>query len=308
MAFKATYVQQGASVDHTPVSAVGAGDVVVIGNQVLIAKNDIAAGQLGALAAEGLFRGAIVNESIDAGEDVYYDVDGTPANDDYGAALSGAFTKDPTKGPYAGYAVEDDDAADGSILFNLRSRDGAVSVARSALVQNDLQSYPITVNQLRVWDAPNTDAADSGANDDLGVIYNTFLTEGPSVETGDVKAANAVTRKVGFQFAVPPEYVAGQSITFRAHAGMKTTVAGTSATIDFQCARQADPTVDLCATAAQSINSLVAADKDFTITPDNVVPGDVLDCVVTVATNDAASGTAVIGKISKMEMLLDIKG
>jgi len=40
-------------VDHTPAGAVSAGQVVVIGDVVLIAHRDIAAGELGALAAEG---------------------------------------------------------------------------------------------------------------------------------------------------------------------------------------------------------------------------------------------------------------
>ena len=39
-------------------------------------------------------------------------------------------------------------------------------------------------------------------------------------------------------FPVPPEYVAGQTITLRANAGMKTTVADGSAAIDFEVVRQ----------------------------------------------------------------------
>jgi len=183
------------------------------------------------------------------------------------------------------------------------------AIARSALVQDDLQPYPVPVAQLRVWDAPSTVAvAASAANDDLAVVYNTFLTAGPTVETGDLKNAGATTRKVGFEFVVPPEYVAGQTITLRANAGMKTTVASTSATIDFQVARRAAPTVDVCATAAQSINSLDAADKDFTITPTAVVPGDILDVVCSVAVSDTATETAVIGQINSIVLLLDIKG
>jgi len=182
------------------------------------------------------------------------------------------------------------------------------TTARTALVQDDLAPYPVPVGQLRVWDAPSTVAvAATGANDDLAVVYNTFLTAGPTVETGDLKNTTT-TRKVGFEFVVPPEYVAGQTITLRANAGMKTTVASTSTTIDFEVARRAAPTVDVCATAAQSINSLTAADKDFTITPTNVVPGDILDVVSSVTVTDTATGTAVIGKINSIALLLDIKG
>jgi hypothetical protein len=102
--------------------------------------------------------------------------------------------------------------------------------------------------------------------------------------------------------------VDGETINLRVNAGAKTTVAGTSLLLDAVVARQADPTVDICATAAQSINNLVAANKDFVLTPTNVVRGDVLDVVLSIAYVDAATGTAVIGKINKITMLLDIKG
>jgi len=182
------------------------------------------------------------------------------------------------------------------------------STARTALVQDDLQPYPIRICEFRVWDAPSTVAPATPATDDLGVIDNTFLTAAPTVETGDLKDAGATTRKTRFQFAVPPEYVAGQTITLRANAGMKTTVASVSATIDFQAVRQAAPDADVCATDAQSINSLEADDFDFTITPTDVVPGDVLDCVCSVAVNDSGTGTAVIGQINSVALLLDVKG
>lgn len=181
--------------------------------------------------------------------------------------------------------------------------------ARSALVQDDLQPYPVPVGQLRVWDAPSTVAvAATASSDDLAVVYNMFLTAGPTVETGDLKNAGATTRKVGFEFVLPPEYVSGETITLRINAGMKTTVASVSATVDAQVARRAAPTVDVCATAAQSINSLDAANKDFTITPTDCVPGDILDVVLSVAVNDSGTGTAVIGQINSVAMLLDIKG
>jgi hypothetical protein len=183
------------------------------------------------------------------------------------------------------------------------------SVARVGLTQEDLAPYPIPVGQLRVWDAPSTPAvAATGANDDLAVVYNTFLTAGPTVETGDLKNAGATTRKVGFEFVLPPEYVAGETITLRINAGMKTTVASVSASVDAQVARRAAPTTDICATNAASINSLTAANKDFTITPTDCVPGDILDVVISVAVNDSGTQTAVIGQINNIEMLLDIKG
>ena len=53
---KAIYVQKGDSIDYTPDSDVGAGDVVIIGANLLgIAKLDIKSGELGALALVGVF-------------------------------------------------------------------------------------------------------------------------------------------------------------------------------------------------------------------------------------------------------------
>ena len=51
----ASYVSQGDILDHTPSSAVAAGDVVVIGAIIGVAPRPIAANALGALAVEGVF-------------------------------------------------------------------------------------------------------------------------------------------------------------------------------------------------------------------------------------------------------------
>jgi len=198
--------------------------------------------------------------------------------------------------------------ADGDVIEVMCSTTAVLGpIARTALSQDDLEPYTIPASALRVWDAPSTALPAAAANDDLGVYDNTFLTAAPTVEAGDAKAAK-VTRKARFMFAVPPEYVAGQTITLRVNAGMKTTVSDKTATLDAEVVRQAAPAVDICATAAQSINNLVAANKDFVITPDNVVPGDVLDVVLTVEVDDGATGTAVIGKINNIAILADIKG
>lgn len=137
----------------------------------------------------------------------------------------------------------------------------------------------------------------------LGLIDNTYLTGAPSAETTDLKAATA-SPKGRFLFAVPPNYSAGTSLTVTLNAGMKTTVSDTTATIDVQCVRQAAPTVDICATDAQSINSLTASNIAFTLTGTNVIPGDILDIMVTVAILDSATATAVIGKLNKTTISL----
>jgi hypothetical protein len=58
---------------------------------------------------------------------------------------------------------------------------------------------------------------------------------------------------------------------------------------------------DLCATAAQSINSLTFATCSFVIDDDAtgyvIAPGDVLQFILSVACNDSGTGTAVIGTL-----------
>lgn len=71
---KATFVQDGFSVDYTPTTAVAAGDVVVQSDLVGIATQDIPANTLGALTVEGVFD--VVKQSgtaISAGALVYWD-------------------------------------------------------------------------------------------------------------------------------------------------------------------------------------------------------------------------------------------
>ena len=74
----ATFVQDGISIDYTPSSAVTAGDVIVQGTLVGVAKKDIAASALGALAVSGVFdfaKGVTSGDAITAGAAVYWDAD-----------------------------------------------------------------------------------------------------------------------------------------------------------------------------------------------------------------------------------------
>ncbi len=79
------FIHDGKAVDYTPGSAVSAGDVVVQGDLVGIAKLDIAANALGALAVEGVFdlpKATGGGTAIAAGATVYWDVGDTEAKTD----------------------------------------------------------------------------------------------------------------------------------------------------------------------------------------------------------------------------------
>jgi predicted RecA/RadA family phage recombinase len=105
----AQYIQTGNSINHTPQAALTAGDVVVIGDLVAVAKLDIAAGQLGALALEGVFEvpkeAAAADKAIAAGVKVYWNATdkrvettpGDPATHKYmGKTITAALTTDTT--------------------------------------------------------------------------------------------------------------------------------------------------------------------------------------------------------------------
>ena len=52
---QAIYVQDGKYIDHTPGGALASGDVVVQGDLVAVAFRPLAAGEVGALAVDGIF-------------------------------------------------------------------------------------------------------------------------------------------------------------------------------------------------------------------------------------------------------------
>lgn len=98
---QAVFVQAGEEIDHTPASDIAPGDVVVQGDLIGIAKQEIKAGTSGALAVTGVFdvtkaSGAAVTFST--GAQVYWDdaaklavtTDGAGANKLFGKATAAA--------------------------------------------------------------------------------------------------------------------------------------------------------------------------------------------------------------------------
>lgn len=69
----AVYVQRGESIDYTPTANIAAGDVVIIGEIVGIAKLDIPANELGAIAVTGVYDMVKATGEISAGATVYWD-------------------------------------------------------------------------------------------------------------------------------------------------------------------------------------------------------------------------------------------
>jgi len=103
MAFEATYVQAGDTIDYTPGSDVAAGEVVVVATDLVgIARHAIAASAMGALTVKGVFRCAKEAPLVIAlGDAVYWDavndnVDKTDTNSFMGTCVEAAASADTT--------------------------------------------------------------------------------------------------------------------------------------------------------------------------------------------------------------------
>lgn len=181
----------------------------------------------------------------------------------------------------------------------------------SILKQDALAIFPVNMMDLRVWDAIQTNLPGTAATDDLALIGTTFGSTAPRITAGDCKALGATTRYARFMVELPECYEAGETVTLSLSAGVVTTVASVSCTVDVECYKIdkiGGIGSDLCTTSATTINSLVFAAKSFTITSSGLVAGDVLDIRLTIAVNDAATATAVTPTIAAVDLLCDIKG
>ena len=185
-------------------------------------------------------------------------------------------------------------------------------VKANILALAELQPFPIPLTDFRVWDAMHTVLPGTPVTDDLALIGGTFGTATPSIRTEDLKALGATNKRARVLVQLPWEYAAGESVSLRFVAGMITTVAGTSATLDVEAYKlQADPDdaigSDLVTTSATTINSLTFANIDFALTPTGLSPGDILEIRITIAVNDGASATAVIAGITSAKLLCDVR-
>lgn len=105
---KARYIQRGDSIDYTPETDVAAGDIVKIGKIVGIAKLDIKAGELGALAVVGIYEIATGGAVIAPGDLVCVD-----------PATGGVCAESASGAIRLGHAVTKAEAADATVHVRL---------------------------------------------------------------------------------------------------------------------------------------------------------------------------------------------
>jgi hypothetical protein len=187
---------------------------------------------------------------------------------------------------------------------------GNADIAYTKIAQRVLAESVIPLTQARVWDAVQTNLPATPASDDLGIITGTWGTNPVRITAGDVKALGSTTRRLYVAIPIPANYEDGQTIQLRIRAKMETTVADVSCTIDAEVYVGSDGSLgsDLVTTSAASMNSLSAANYDFTINATGVDPGDLLEVRISIASNDAATATAVTPAIYSISLLCDTRG
>ena len=183
-------------------------------------------------------------------------------------------------------------------------------ISRSSIVQEDLAEYPILFASMRVHDNLSSLLPATAAADDFGLDGETFGTETPCLVSADA-GSTTVNSYARFQFALPPEYVSGQSCRLSAQCGALTAVSDGTMTLDC-AAYESDGEggvsgSDLITTAAQSCNSLTLAEKQWALTSTSLTPGATIDVRLHGATTDAATASVFL-KVAKVSLLLDIRG
>lgn len=310
---QASYVRGGDSIPHTAGSAIVAGQVVVLGTRLItVAKLNFRANLAGTawdgdLHVRGTFSVVKVTGAITKGVALYWDADADPLG---GTAGTGALTTNSALGPFAGFAAAAAASDATTVQLNLMSLDAGATTLRSALGQDDLAIYAVPVTSMRVHDAMHTVLPGTAANDDMAIITGTPGTDAPTLQGVDF-GGTSTDEKCAFEFVLPPEYVAGETVVCRLTAAMITAVSDGTATVDveaWETTKAGAVGADICATAAQSINSLTAADKDFVLTPTSLVAGDKLIVRLSFAGSDTGNLAVMIPEISSVQMLLDIKG
>ncbi len=179
------------------------------------------------------------------------------------------------------------------------------TVERGRLVQDDNAQYSIPLFDFkRVAHLVELPAAGDGTNMGLAAA-----TSGAQELVTTAINNNHVIETVRTLFALPPEYVAGQTVTLRVH--VQCPDVNVSATLDaevYESDREGSCGADLNTTDAQDIDGATYTNKEFNITATNLAPGDVLDITLTIDADDTGGAAGASAEIGAVELLLDIKG
>ena len=184
-------------------------------------------------------------------------------------------------------------------------------ISRSSIVQEDLAEYGVEFTSMRVHDALSSLLPATATADDLGLAGSTTYGTATPYLLSSNAGGTSVTQYCRWQFPLPVEYVAGQSVRITMHCGAATAVSDGTMTVDCSAylvdSEGGVSGSDLVSTAAQPCNSLTMSAKSFVITGTTLTPGSTLDCRLVAAITDSSSST-VYCKIGSVAMQCDIQG
>ena len=162
--FQGRFIQEGLAVDYTPGADVAAGDVVVQGNVVGIAKNpiDYDASETGSLTLSGVFEVVKAEEALaTVGASIYWDETGNPYE---GTGGTGAATATPTSNTFMGYVLVAAASDDETVKILLRSTIAYVGEGFSLADLSDIDAVNYTAGLMLIGTGTKfADVALSGA-------------------------------------------------------------------------------------------------------------------------------------------------
>ena len=129
----AIYRAKGDKIDYTPVGAVIAGQVIVLGDIIGVAEKDIPAGDVGSLSVKGSWDLPKTSDAFSQGDDVFWNASGNPV---VGTAGTGA--ADNATGVLIGKAADDAAETDAYVRTVLTSTVINIATVGGSLTADDI--------------------------------------------------------------------------------------------------------------------------------------------------------------------------
>ncbi len=199
---------------------------------------------------------------------------------------------------------------DGSMYQNVGTKasptwvifESSGNVARGDLTQDDLKAYGIPLSSLR-----QADQAPMGIVGTAGDHFFQIVANAPHL-LGNTPSSTTVTDISTFGFALPAEYVAGETIVLRIGAEVDAVADLHTLDLEAYLVNRVAGTVgaDINETTIKTVTATAAA-FDFTITPTGLVAGDLLHFLLTTVNQDADGSDGIVS-IFSIEVLADVKG
>ena len=182
----------------------------------------------------------------------------------------------------------------------------SAAIARSKLAQDAVQKYGIPAHSMRGIDGGPLPTSEDTDDLSIDVTANVHLLKGRTPVSA-TEAASAI-----FQFVLPPEYDAAQSIFLFVQSQLTGTGTDNGSSYDAACYKQDGNGAvgsDLITTAAKTY-----AAKDtwystqFSVTEAGLAPGDILNFVITATGIESGGANPVQVEIDGVAVQLDIRG